>query len=217
MVGTAIVGGAFSIFFNKKLESYKFILNKQLETYKQEWQVKFHSTSLYLSKKQEVYAKMYSKITITVGNIFDLRRYPDVKSFQDFSEKDLMEYIKEYVTDGVGKDIQRVFNEGDKEKAERLFSIAKKQTMYSIAYQSICGCNNFFLENELFFSKETIELISTINSYLKKLHSNYYPEYYQHPDSGIDQRILREENDSYKEILIKSVDELKTLMREELS
>ncbi|MEC1437410.1 hypothetical protein P9D57_01320 [Bacillus sonorensis] len=192
-----ILTGILGLFFNTKLEKQKHILQKKIQDF-----------SLYNERKHSSYTELYKLIKEAEGQIFGLRGLKTVPSFTDCNTQDIDNYLKEFNTPQ--KAITEITHLWEKEKYdEAIQKIREYEKMRDInkAESAFFSAKNYWLLNELYFKEE---LNTKLHEYFKDLYSLYVN--YEMPEG-----VSRKENRELKSKINDKFDELKSIMKKELS
>ncbi|MED4341991.1 hypothetical protein [Bacillus licheniformis] len=192
-----VLTGALGLFFNTKLEKQKHILQRKIQDF-----------SLYNERKHSSYSELYKLIKEAEGQIFGLRGFNTVPSFKDCNAQDIDNYLKEFNTPQ--KVIAEITNLWKREKYDEAIQKIRE-------YEKIRDMNNaqtaffkaktYWLLNELYFKEE---LNTKLHEYFKDLY-NLYVNY------EIPEGVSRKENTELKSKINDKFDELKSIMKKELS
>ncbi|MGG6362657.1 hypothetical protein ACQ5SI_26280 [Peribacillus frigoritolerans] len=145
-----------SQFFQKELEDYKHDLNLITEEKKFDYQRKLHDFNLYRTSRHESYPVLYRLALSAVNNIKESNREIFWPNFDAMGIEEIKLYYRNEVKDEF--EAQKTLTIFDKtsDVSHIKTSIASQRVRQSM--KDIRDFNNYFRENELYYSQEIILL-----------------------------------------------------------
>lgn len=209
-VASLIFKGYLNNWFNKTLENHKSELLLITEKQKNEYQKQLQDFSLFNTKRHEIYPHLFSLLIESQGYISQLTGLRTEPDFTEYSSDNLNKYLekKQLLNSKIREFVTLL--EHDSQLANKEIKKYLKIIEPQIANGKYSDAKNYYLLNELYLSNTTSELVDKCLQAIGGLiiDTEYYYVYNERPDTSFSRQ---------KQTIDQLVQEVKALMREELS
>ncbi|TYS87512.1 hypothetical protein [Rossellomorea aquimaris] len=192
--------------FKKEIESYKHELNLYTEEQKFDYQRKLHDFNLYRSKRHESYKELYKLALSSLRSLKKSQREEVWPNFDKITFGEVEVYVRSEVSDEYT--VTKTLSDFERYRDVSLLKTAIKGYKLKKTFITINEFEEYFKENELYYSEEINELVVSILPTLEEIGKLISVQSLAKESVELD---LKTEENVFKERLNKLDDDIKNL------